>query len=79
MYPRDEKQFTTLKRRTYSQAQFHKAEKEVKESKDRIICTKKIISGEICYFSGEKADEKYYLPSHEHPYDHLLCYAKISR
>lgn len=36
-YPEIEEQFTTLKKRTASQAQFHKAEKEVKESKDKII------------------------------------------
>jgi hypothetical protein len=79
LYPRYEWEFTTLKKRTYSQAQFHKAELEVKESKDRIISTNNIQFGEVTYFTGEKADDKTYLPSHDHPYDHLLCYAEIQR
>ena len=45
MYPRYDFEFTTLKKRTYSQAQFHKAEKIIKESKDRIISTSNIESG----------------------------------
>uniref|UniRef100_A0A1J3DTK8 Uncharacterized protein n=1 Tax=Noccaea caerulescens TaxID=107243 RepID=A0A1J3DTK8_NOCCA len=39
LFPRYEYNFTTLKKRTYAQAQFHKADKEIKESKDRIIST----------------------------------------
>lgn len=42
LYPVYEFEFTTLKRRTFSQAQFHKAEITVKESKDRILSTKNI-------------------------------------
>lgn len=45
LFPRYEWDFTTLKKRTYSQSQFHKAEKEVKESKDRIISTLNIEYG----------------------------------
>jgi hypothetical protein len=79
MYPVYEWQFTTLKKRTYSQAQYHKAEIEIKESKDRIISTLNIEYGEVRYLSGGKASDKSYLPSNDHPYDHLLCVARISK
>lgn len=79
MFPLYEWNFTTLKKRTYTQAQFHKAEKEVKESKDRIISSCNIEYGEVMYLGGGKADEKSYLPSHDHPYDHLLCCARITK
>jgi hypothetical protein len=79
MYPVNEWEFTTLKKKTYSQAQYHEAEIEIKESKDRIISTLKIEYGEVSYLSGEKASDKSYLPSHDHPFDHLLCVARISK
>lgn len=79
LYPRYEFEFTTLKKRTTSQAQYHKAELEVKESKDRIISTNNIAFGSVTYFTGEKADDKTYLPSHDHPYDHLVVFSEIQR
>ena len=46
-YPETEEQYTTLKKRTASQSQFHKAEKENKESKDKIICSLPLSKGRI--------------------------------
>lgn len=43
MYPRDNKEMTTVKKRTSTQGQFNKAEKVVCESKDKIISTLKIL------------------------------------
>ena len=37
IFPVEEEQITTIKKRTYTQGQFHKADKIVKESKDKII------------------------------------------
>ena len=68
-----------MKKRTYLQPQFNKAEKEIKESKDRIITSGRIIKAEIRYIGGEKADGKSYLPTNEHPFDHLLCQVTIER
>ena len=76
-FPEKEAEFTTLKKRTYLQPQFHKAEEEVKESKDRIITSGKIKEGQITYIGGEKVDGNSYLPSNEHPFDHLLCQVTI--
>ena len=44
---------TTVKKRTFTQGQFHKAEKEIRESKDKIISTLHIIEGKISYITGE--------------------------
>ena len=37
IFPVEEERITTIKKRTYTQGQFHKADKIVKESKDKII------------------------------------------
>lgn len=52
LFPRYEYDFTTLKKRTYAQSQYHKAEKEVKESKDRIISTLNIEEGRVTFLNG---------------------------
>jgi uncharacterized protein YacL len=44
---------TTVKKRTRTQGQFHKAEKEIRESKDKIISTLDIIDGKISYITGK--------------------------
>lgn len=77
LYPRYEFEFTTIKKRTFSQAQFRKANQEVRQSKDRIISTLRIIDGEISYLNGDKADGRSYIPTHEHPHDHFLVNTKI--
>lgn len=43
LYPRYDFEHTTIKKRTFSQAQYNKGEKEVRESKDRIISSLGII------------------------------------
>lgn len=77
LYPRFEHEFTTLKKRTFAQAQFHKAEEEVKESKDRIMSTANVSFGEVRFLNGNKADASSYLPTHDHPHDHFLVVTKI--
>ena len=54
---------TTVKKRTSTQAQFHKAEKEVRESKDKIISTMKIIGGGVSYITGEVPSDKNLVPT----------------
>jgi hypothetical protein len=44
---------TTIKKRTFTQGQFHKAEKVISESKDKIISTLDIVEGKISYITGE--------------------------
>lgn len=77
LYPRYEFEFTTLKKRTFSQAQYNKGEREVKESKDRIISSLAIVEGGVIFLDGNKADTTSYLPTHEHPHDHFIVTTKI--
>ena len=77
-FPQTEDQFTTLKKRTASQAQFHKAEKEVKESKDKIISSLPLDKFKITFINDEPANDKSYLPTDAHPHDHFLVQAQIS-
>jgi hypothetical protein len=51
-YPLKEDDMTTVKKRTLTQGQFHKAEKVVRESKDKIISTLKVREGKISYITG---------------------------
>jgi hypothetical protein len=52
MYPDKETQLTTIKKRTMTQGQFHKGEKMVEESKDKIISTLKIEYANTMYITG---------------------------
>ena len=51
-YPKNKDDFTTLKKRTASQAQFHKAEKEIKESKDKIISSLPLEKCKVTFING---------------------------
>ena len=66
---------TTVKKRTITQGQFNKADKVVKESKDKIISTLKICDGKISYITGAEPSSQNLVPTDEHPFDHfvLIC------
>jgi major membrane immunogen (membrane-anchored lipoprotein) len=63
MYPDTEEQLTTIKKRTMTQGQFHKAYKTIEESKDKIISTLKIESGSIMYINGRVPSKDNYVPT----------------
>ena len=65
---------TTIKKRTSTQGQFHKAEKVIFESKDKIISTLKFNEAEtktIC-INGKLPSRDSFIPSNEHPFDHFM-------
>ena len=68
---------TTVKQRTYMQAQFNKADKQVAESKDKILSTVPIREGRITDISGKEVDGKSCVPSDAHPSDHFVCWASL--
>lgn len=53
-FPDSADQMTTVKKRTATQGQYHKADKIVNDSKDKIISTLPILHGKITYITGEK-------------------------
>lgn len=67
---------TTIKKRTMLQAQFHKAEEMVQESKDKLITNLKIRKERVCYIDGDRSTG-IYLPTKGHPFDHYLCVAEV--
>ena len=71
MYPTLEKEHTTIKQRTKTQAQWKKAELKVEESKDKIMSTLKILDGSIVLINGDSTRSKSILPSDNHPFDHF--------
>ena len=78
-YPNDEKQLTTIKRRTMTQGQFHKGNKIVEESKDKIISTLKIENASIMYINGKVPATENYVPTNYHPFDHFVVVAKLHK
>ena len=67
---------TTVKKRTFTQGQFNKADKVVRESKDKVISTMKISDGKVSYITGKEPSSQNLVPTDEHPFDHfvVLCY-----
>lgn len=78
-YPASSMVLTTIKKRTMFQAQFNKGNQLVCESKDKIISTLPIKSAMIANLVGERANFHGFLPSDEHPCDHFVVSAKISK
>ncbi|CAM6005157.1 unnamed protein product [Sphagnum balticum] len=77
-YPDSEKVLTTIKKRTMTQGQFHKGNKVIEESKDKIITTLKIEKANTMYISGRIPKPDNYVPSNEHPFDHFVLVAKLA-
>lgn len=72
-YPHSQKDMTTLKKRTISQGQFKKANKEDHNSKDKVLSTKPIITGKISSLNGRIINPKgQMIPNDNHPFDHFL-------
>jgi hypothetical protein len=70
---------TTVKKRTCTQGQFNKADKIVKESKDKIISTMKILDGKISYITGKEPNNQNFVPTDEHPFDHFVLVAYLEK
>lgn len=51
-FPLKADDMTTVKKRTLTQGQYNKADKVVRESKDKIISTLKVLEGKISYITG---------------------------
>ena len=77
IFPVEEEQITTIKKRTYTQGQFHKADKIVKESKDKIITNLQIRKGQVTYMDGTEPNEHTLVPTNQHPFDHFVVVAQL--
>jgi hypothetical protein len=75
--PDVEKSSTTSKKRTWVQLQTSKANVIVMETKDHLISTRKMKNFFIGTLSGNWMNEKVYLPSDEHPFDHFAICAEL--
>ena len=72
--PLDKSVSTTIKKRSFLQAQFHKADKPINEVKDHIITDISLQQFYVSEITGEISDNKI-LPRNEHPYDHYAIAA----
>lgn len=79
MYPRSEEQLTTIKKRTMVQGQFHKGNKIIEESKDKIITTLPIREGQVLYITGARPAKDNLVPSDEHPFDHFVVAVQVDK
>ena len=62
-----------------TQAQFHKGNKIIQESKDKIISTLTIHSTRIMYITGTIPKHDNYVPTDEHPFDHFLLVCRLAK
>lgn len=74
--PVTEEQPTTIKKRTFLQAQYKKAGKEVSEVKDHVVGSREIVEGSIEDITGSESSNRL-LPNDTHPYDHYIVRATI--
>jgi hypothetical protein len=61
------------------QAQFNKASKLVRESKDKILTSYKLKDTRVCYIDQNEPKEGAVLPLNEHPFDHYLVLATVTK
>lgn len=76
-YPSEESEMTTVKKRTATQGQYHKADKMVYESKDKIVSSLAIAQGKITYITGNKPSNENLVPTDEHPFDHFVVVTNL--
>lgn len=67
---------TTVKKRSFMQAQYKKAGVAVSEVKDHIVTTHTILESSIEKINGEESTDEL-LPNDTHPYDHYVVKAII--
>ena len=77
IYPKHKKFFTTVKRRTFLQPQFNKADKTVSECKDQIITTLRLLKRGTMTIDAKAANDKSLVPTSEHPFDHFMVVGQI--
>lgn len=68
---------TTVKKRTFTQGQYNKADKVVRESKDKILSNLKLLNGKISYITGAEPSSQNLVPTDEHPFDHFVVVASF--
>lgn len=76
MVPDSPERPTTVKKRSFMQAQYKKGGVEVSEVKDEIVTTHKIVEWGIERIDGKESTGEL-LPNDEHPYDHYVIRAVI--
>ena len=72
-------EMTTVKKRTATQGQYHKADQIICESKDKIISTLRINEGRISYITGAKPNNDNLVPTNEHPFDHFVLVTYLEK
>lgn len=60
-----------------AQGQYHKGDKTITESKDKVISNLKIEKGAVRYINSTEASSKSLIPTNEHPFDHFVVMATL--
>ena len=76
MAPDRQNKPTTVKKRSFMQAQFKKAGEAVSEVKDHVASTLPILSYRIERIDGKDSSNEL-LPNQTHPYDHYIVSATL--
>lgn len=67
---------TSIKKRTYIQAQLHKADQRINEVKDHIVSTLPITQHWLELVDGNDSQREL-LPNDQHPFDHFIVKARL--
>jgi hypothetical protein len=76
MVPDTPEKPTSIKKRSFLQAQYKKAGVSVSEVKDEIVTTHKIVEYAIEKINGEESSDEL-IPNDIHPYDHYIVKSVI--
>ena len=72
IFPCDENNITSCKKRTYMQPQFNKSDKVFADGKDQFFTTADFANSYVWTIDMQKASKKVNLPTENHPFDHFL-------
>lgn len=70
---------TTVKKRTMTQAQFHKGNKMIQESKDKLITTLRLKECRILYIDSTEPKKEDVVPKDDHPFDHFVVAGIVTK
>ena len=65
----------TVKKRTMMQEQFHKGNKLVAESKDKVLSTLNILAASVRFINNQQPHAGTLIPTNDHPFDHYVVVA----
>lgn len=78
LFPNDEKDITTMKKRTWMQPQTNKADELASTCRDHLLTTVPMENQRITTIRGAPSSKVRFIPNQEHPCDHFVVSASLT-